>query len=85
MKGSISQTNYFLYFLLVLNVVFTFSVLFQLVKLREEITNAKETLKIAITVLDGLRVSVAGSVVEKAHLIKDGFGNLREGLKSVFN
>ena len=70
--------------LLIVNVCATLSVWYQLHKLRLDITNAKETLNNVVTVVDGLRVSVAGSLVEKAHLIKGGYDNLKDGIKTLF-
>lgn len=70
--------------LLIVNVCATLSVWYQLHKLRAEITNAKETMNNVVTVVDGLRVSVAGSLVEKASLLKDGYMNVKDGIKDLF-
>ncbi len=70
--------------LLVLNIVATFAVWWQLLTLRSEVTTVVKGVDTTIRVLDGLRVSVSGSLVEKAKLLKNSYATAADGIRSLF-
>jgi hypothetical protein len=72
------------YCLLIVNAVVMFAVWWQLYGLRADIKTIVKSLDTTLNVLEGLRVSVAGSLVEKAKLLKTGYSNAADGIKSLF-
>lgn len=81
-----SRVGYFLvYGVVIVNALLMFAVWWQLYGLRGDIKTVVSSLDSTINLLDGVRVSVAGSLVEKAKLLKTGYSTASDSIKSLFN
>ena len=70
--------------LLVVNIIFTIALWQQLLALRGDVKTVVKSVDTALGVLDGLRVSVAGSLVEKAKLVSNGYAVLSDRMHALF-
>lgn len=68
---------------LIIHIIVSSFVYWKLYQLNTSVVEARETLNGVAGVLDGIRVTVAGSVSEKAHLIKDGYWTLKDQIKTL--